>query len=97
MICPLTSHIGRFQYIMKLDRLILIFSCIGLPEDLSPANTRPTTSNSPLARIATRSSAAPLLKSLIEDAVSEVSLQLFFGNGNFIPDPEKSCFTKMAA
>jgi len=38
-----------------------------------------------------------LLKSLIEDAVSEVSLQLFFGNGNFIPDPEKSCFTKMAA
>merc|ERR1712153_179600 len=66
---------------------------LSLPEDSSPANTRPTTSNSPLARIATKSSAAPSLKSLIEEAVSEVSLQLvYFGSGNFIPDPEKKFF-----
>merc|ERR1712203_1175169 len=58
-----------------------------LPENSSPANTRPTTSNSPLARIATRSSAAPSLKSLIKRL--SVKFPCSFGSGNFIPDPEK--------
>merc|ERR1711956_167699 len=58
-----------------------------------PSKYKTTTSNSPLARIATKSSAAPSLKSLIEEAVSEVSLRLvYFGSGNFIPDPEKKLF-----
>ena len=72
---------------MKLDKLILIFPCIGLPEDSFPANTRPTTINSPLARTATRSSAVPSLKSLIEgqktissntNAISILSFYLIF-------------------
>merc|ERR1711971_196929 len=44
----------------------------------------------PLARIATRSSAAPSLKSLMKRL--SVKFPCSFGSGNFIPDPEKKLF-----
>merc|ERR1711971_106543 len=44
----------------------------------------------PLARIATRSSAAPSLKSLLKRL--SVKFPCSFGSSNFIPDPEKKLF-----